>query len=298
MSDHHHTNEITDLNTRFVAGILLNLGFVIVEGVSGFYYNSLALLSDAGHNLSDVASLLLALLAFKLAKIKPNYKFTYGYKKTTVLVALLNAVILFLAMGGIIRESFERLQTPAVTSGNPIVIVASIGIIINALTAWLFAKNIENDLNIRSVYLNMLADTLVSCGVVIAGLLMIYTGWYWLDAFISILIAIVILISSFNLLKSSFHLSIDAVPEGIDIKQIKEEIEKIDEVLQVHHIHVWAISTTLNAFTGHIKIHNKLEWEEIMRIKKSIRHALSHQNIHHSTIEFDTEEDSDKDENY
>ena len=265
MHSHNHSKKISNLNTKFIIGIVLNIIFVLVEAGSGLYYNSLALLSDAGHNLSDVASLLLALLAFRLAKIKPNTRYTYGYRKTTILVSLLNAVILALAMGSIIWESIERIKNPAVTNGNPIAFVAGIGIVINGITAWLFLKDKDRDLNIKGAYLNMLSDTLVSLGVLIAGLLMAYTNWYWLDGVISIAIAIIVFLSTFQLLRSSFNLSIDAVPEGIDLKNIKKEIEAIEGVINIHHIHIWAISTTLNAFTAHVKIQSHLDWKSIAK---------------------------------
>ncbi|HRG45146.1 MAG TPA: cation diffusion facilitator family transporter [Leptospiraceae bacterium] len=288
---HHHSHEISDLNKRFILGIILNSLFVLVEAGSGFYYNSLALLSDAGHNLSDVASLLLALLAFRLAKIQPDTKYTYGYRKTTILVSLLNAIVLLLAMGGIIWESVQRFQTQAPTNGNPIAFVAAVGILINALTAWLFLKDKERDLNVKGAYLHMLSDALVSLGVLIAGVIIAFTNWYWVDGVISIIIAIVVLFSTLDLLKKSFHLSIDAVPEGIHIVDIKKEMEMVQGVLEVHHIHVWAISTTLNALTAHVKIRSDIQWKDVMRIKKNIRHSLLHQNILHSTIEFETEEE-------
>ncbi|MBP7280991.1 MAG: cation transporter [Leptospiraceae bacterium] len=293
MHSHNHSKKISNLNTKFIIGIVLNIIFVLVEAGSGLYYNSLALLSDAGHNLSDVASLLLALLAFRLAKIKPNTRYTYGYRKTTILVSLLNAVILALAMGSIIWESIERIKNPAVTNGNPIAFVAGIGIVINGITAWLFLKDKDRDLNIKGAYLNMLSDTLVSLGVLIAGLLMAYTNWYWLDGVISIAIAIIVFLSTFQLLRSSFNLSIDAVPEGIDLKNIKKEIEAIEGVINIHHIHIWAISTTLNAFTAHVKIQSHLDWKSIARIKKNIRHELLHHNILHSTLEFEKKEEYD-----
>ena len=295
---HHHSHEMSDLNKRFILGIILNSLFVLVEAGSGFYYNSLALLSDAGHNLSDVASLLLALLAFRLAKIQPDTKYTYGYRKTTILVSLLNAIVLLLAMGGIIWESIQRFQTQAPTNGNPIAFVAAVGILINALTAWLFLKDKERDLNVKGAYLHMLSDALVSLGVLMAGVIITFTNWYWIDGLISIIIAIVVLFSTFDLLKKSFHLSIDAVPEGIYIVDIKKEMERVQGVLEVHHIHIWAISTTLNALTAHVKIRSDIQWEEVMCIKKNIRHSLLHQNIQHSTIEFEIgEEECKEDEN-
>lgn len=288
MQDHHnHSTEINDLNQRFLIGIALNIVFVLVEVGSGFYYNSLALLSDAGHNLSDVVSLLLALLAFRLAKVKPDSKYTYGYRKTTILVSLLNAILLVFAMGAIVWESMERFKNPAQTSGNPIAIIAGVGIVINALTAWMFLKNKDQDLNVKGAYLHMLSDALVSLGVLVAGLVISYTQWYWLDGGVSIVIAIVVLYSNWDLLKKSFNLSIDAVPDGIELESLKVEMERISGVLEIHHIHIWAISTTLNSFTAHVKVQNYTSWKDILRIKKNIRHILHHQNIQHSTIEFE-----------
>ena len=295
--NHNHPSESSDLNNKFILGIILNSLFVLIEAGCGFYYNSLALLSDAGHNLSDVASLLLALLAFRLAKIQPDTKYTYGYRKTTILISLLNAIILLVAMGGIIWESIYRFQAQAHTNGNPIALVAAVGIFINALTAWLFLKDKEKDLNIKGAYLHMLSDALVSLGVLIAGIIIVFTDWYLLDSLISIIIAIIVLFSTFDLLKKSFHLSIDAVPEGIHTREIKKQLESLQGILEVHHIHIWAISTTLNAFTAHVKIETNLDWNEIMRIKKSIRHILFHENILHSTIEFETEEENCEEEN-
>jgi cobalt-zinc-cadmium efflux system protein len=294
--NHHHPSESSDLNNKFILGIILNSLFVLIETGCGFYYNSLALLSDAGHNLSDVASLLLALLAFRLAKIQPDTKYTYGYRKTTILISLLNAIILLVAMGGIIWESIQRFQLQAHTDGNPVAFVAAVGIFINALTAWLFLKDKEKDLNIKGAYLHMLSDALVSLGVLIAGIIIVFTDWYWLDSIISIIIAIIVLFSTFDLLKKSFHLSIDAVPEGIHTREIKKQLESLQGILEVHHIHIWAISTTLNAFTAHVKILPDTEWNDLIRIKKNIRHTLLHQNIQHSTIEFEIDEEDCKEE--
>jgi cobalt-zinc-cadmium efflux system protein len=280
------------INRAFIVGLCLNLIFVIIEAASGFYYHSLALLSDAGHNLGDVASLVLALLAYRLAKVKPDSKYTYGYRKTTVLVSLLNAVILLIAIGGIVWESIERFQEPVASNGKSIAIIAGVGIFINAFTAWLFLKDKDKDLNIEGAYLHMAADALVSVGVLVAGILIFYTGWYWIDGAISVLIAIVILFSTINLLKNSFNLSIDAVPLGIDIANVQKEIEKINGVKDVHHIHIWAISTTLNAFTAHIRLLNDVNCKDMVKIKSLIRHKLIHQNIQHSTIEFEWDEEN------
>ena len=186
---HEHVHELTSLNKSFIIGITLNILFVLVEFGIGFYYDSLGLLSDAGHNLGDVASLVLAMLAFRLAKVHPNSRYTYGYKKSTVLVSLLNAVILLVAVGIIITESIEKLFHPVPVEGAAIAWTAGVGVVINAVTAWLFMKDKEKDLNVKGAYLHMAADTLVSVGVVISGIIIMYTGWTLVDPIIGLVIA-------------------------------------------------------------------------------------------------------------
>ncbi|MGZ5219986.1 MAG: cation diffusion facilitator family transporter [Chitinophagaceae bacterium] len=290
--NHSHTPAINNLNRAFIIGIILNTLFVIVEAASGFYYNSMALLSDAGHNLSDVASLLLAMLAYRLAKIKPTSTFTYGYRKSTVLVSLINAVVLLIAVGSIIWESISRFQIPVNINGKNMVLVAGIGIVINTITALLFLKGKEKDLNIKGAYLHMAADALVSVGVVVAGILIIFTGWNWLDGAIGILIAVIILISTVRLLKDSFKLSIDAVPRGIKLYDVQKELEAVKGVISLHHLHIWAISTTYNSLTAHIVVSGNSNMEGLSEIKKEIRHRLVHFNIAHSTLEFEMEKEN------
>lgn len=282
---HGHNHTITSLNKAFIVGIVLNLVFVLVEFGAGFYFDSLALLSDAGHNLSDVVSLVLALLAFRLAKVKANSKYTYGYKKSTVLVSLLNAVILLVAVGGILVESINKLQHPEEVPGGAIAWVAGVGVVINAFTAFLFMKDKEKDLNVKGAYLHMAADTLVSVGVLVAGLIIRQTGWYIIDPIIGIIIAIVILISTWDLLHDSIRLSLDGVPVGIDSEKVKELISQIPGVKDIHHMHIWAISTTENALTAHIVIDNLNDMESL---KHEIKHTLEHCNIHHATLEFES----------
>jgi cobalt-zinc-cadmium efflux system protein len=289
--NHNHSTEINNINRAFIVGIVLNSLFVLIEGASGFYYNSLALLSDAGHNLSDVAGLLLALLAYRLAKTKPTSTFTYGYRKSTVLVSLINAVVLLIAVGGIIWESITRFLNPEIINGRNMAIVAAVGIVVNTITALMFLKGKEKDLNIKGAYLHMAADALISAGVVIAGILIIFTGWYWLDAAIGILIAVVILISTISLLRESFNLTMDAVPKGISLEAVQKEIEQLKGVLSVHHLHIWAISTTYNSLTAHIVVGDKSNIEELSKIKKEIRHHLEHFNIEHSTLEFEMDKE-------
>lgn len=282
---HGHNHTITSLNKAFIVGIVLNLVFVLVEFGAGFYFDSLALLSDAGHNLSDVVSLVLALLAFRLAKVKANSRYTYGYKKSTVLVSLLNAVILLVAVGGILVESINKLQHPEEVPGGAIAWVAGVGVVINAFTTFLFMKDKEKDLNVKGAYLHMAADTLVSVGVLVAGLIIRQTGWYIIDPIIGIIIAIVILISTWDLLHDSIRLSLDGVPVGIDSEKVKELISQIPGVKDIHHMHIWAISTTENALTAHIVIDNLNNMESL---KHEIKHTLEHCNIHHATLEFES----------
>lgn len=209
---HHHEVEVTSLNKAFIIGIALNAGFVIAEFTAGFWYNSLGLMSDAGHNLGDVASLVLAMLAFRLAKVHPSTKYTYGYKKSTVLVSLLNAVILLVAVGLILAESVEKLFHPRPVDGDAVAWVAGVGVVINAVTAWLFMKDKEKDLNVKGAYLHMAADTLVSVGVVVSGIIIMHTGWYIIDPLIGIAIAVIIVVSTWGLLRDSLRLSLDGVP--------------------------------------------------------------------------------------
>jgi cobalt-zinc-cadmium efflux system protein len=294
-SHHHHHHDhsvvLTHVNTAFIVGIILNMAFVLIEVGVGLYIHSLSLLSDAGHNLADVASLALSLLAFRLMKVKSNKKYTYGYRKTSILVALFNAAVLLLSIGAIIYEAIHRFLSPEQDiPGKTIAIVAGIGIAVNGITAFLFLRDKEKDLNIKSAYLHLLSDAIVSLGIVIGGIIIVYTGWFWLDAVISIVIAAVILLSTWGLFKSSLRLSMDGVPEGISIDKIKNIADKIEGVKELHHIHVWAISTTENALTAHLVLDHNIDTNQEQQIKATLKHELLHQNIQHTTIE--TERDN------
>jgi cobalt-zinc-cadmium efflux system protein len=285
---HHHAPVGADMNRAFVAGIVLNMAFVIVQTIAGFVTGSVALLSDAGHNLSDVASLVLSLIAFRLAKSKPTNSFTYGYKKTTILAALTNAVILLIAIGVLGYEAIHRLQHPQPVAGGIVAIVAAVGIVVNVGTAMFFFGNKEHDLNVKGAYLHMITDALVSLGVVIAGLLISRTGWYWLDGAVSIVILVVILIGTWSLLKDSLRLALDAVP----INVTKEEVEKLilgtAGVVGMHHTHIWAMSTTQNALTTHLTLSDSLSFDDKMKLVHELKHKLLHNNIHHATIELES----------
>ena len=282
---HHHKHTVTSLNKAFILGIALNVAFVVVEFAVGLSYGSMGLLSDAGHNLSDVASLLLAMLAFRLAQAQATPRYTYGYKKSTVLVSLLNAIILLVAVGIILAESIEKLRNPQPIAGGVIAWVAGVGILINAFTAFLFLKDTERDLNIKGAYLHLMADALVSVGVVISGVIISYTHWYIIDPIIGIAIAIVILVSTWNLLRDSLRLSLDGVPAGISAEKIRKLLLQVDGVREIHHLHIWALSTTQNALTAHVVVASLEDGEAV---KNRIKEILSEEHIPHATLELET----------
>lgn len=283
--NHDHFERLTNVNAALIIGIILNSLFVVIEAVIGFSINSLSLLSDAGHNLADVGSLALSLLAFKLMKVKPNDKYTYGYRKTTILAALVNGVILLISIGAIAFAAIERFSNPPALPGKTIAFVAGIGIVINFISAFLFMKKKDSDLNIKGAYLHMLADGLVSVGIMIGGIIIYFTHLYWIDPVISIVIVLVILIGTWGLLKESLALTLDAVPKDIDINQIKNKAEEIQGIRNLHHIHVWAMSTTENAMTAHMVIDHCDNVNQIRDIKNKLKHRLEHMNIQHITLE-------------
>jgi cobalt-zinc-cadmium efflux system protein len=289
---HHHNTTITNINKPFLVGIILNSAFVIVEFIAGFYYNSLALLSDAGHNLSDVASLGLSLLAFKLSRSKATDRFTYGYKKSTILASFVNAVILLIAVGSIGWEAIQRFLHPVETQGKVIAIVAGIGIIINSVSAFFFFSNKDKELNARAAYTHLAVDALVSAGVVIAGVLIYYTGLTWIDPMISLAIMAIVIYGTWGLLTESLRLSLDAVPSNVNIEQIKVQVLKTYGVKDVNHIHIWAMSTTRNAMTAHLILDNNLTEDQISDLKSNLKHQLEHLNIQHTTLETESQNSS------
>ncbi|HXL55574.1 MAG TPA: cation diffusion facilitator family transporter [Chitinophagaceae bacterium] len=287
---HHDHNEIAELqnvNLAFYIGIALNLLFVIIEVIAGLFVHSLSLLSDAGHNLADVAGLALSLLAFRLARVKSNENYTYGYRKITILIALFNAVVLLTSIGIIGYKAVQHLFNPEPLPGSTIAWVAGIGIVINSVTAFMFLKNKEKDINIKGAYLHLLSDALVSLALVIGGIIIFYTKLFWIDAALSLTVAIAIVKSTLGLLKSSIRLALDGVPENVDINKIEKVISKMDGVENIHHIHVWALSTTMNALTAHILLRKNFMMTEVDKLKVAIKHALEHLNIQHATLEFE-----------
>lgn len=286
--EHHHSHSvrIETLNGIFIFSIILNAGFVIVEIVAGIAGNSLGLLSDAGHNLGDVFSLMLAMLAFKLSGVPSNSRYTYGYKKSTVLVSLLNAIILLVAVGVIIAESIRKFMTPEIIDGNIVIWTAFAGIIVNGITAWMLMKKQHNDLNVRGAFLHMAADTLVSVGVVVSGLIIKYTGLMIVDPVVGIIISLIILFSTYRLLSESIKLSLDGVPGNIDVDKVKEVFADNGCICNIHHIHVWAISTTEVAMTAHVVVNDITKMD---LVRQDIRMKLKNLGITHCTLEFEQE---------
>lgn len=281
---HDHAPKLDHIGKAFVIGIVLNAAFVIIEVVVGWMQSSLSLLTDAGHNLSDVASLALALLAFKLTKVGSNQRYTYGYKRSTILVSLFNAVILLAGIAIIAYEAILRFAHPHPIEGGTIAWVALIGIGVNAITAYLFVKDKDKDLNIRGAYLHMAVDAIVSLGVVVSGVIIYFTHWYILDSIVSLIIVTVIIAGTWHLLTHSLRLEMDGVPVEMDIDKIKKELMKVEGVADVHHIHVWALSTTENALTAHIVL-DKANMHAFEEIKHDLRHRLLHLEITHCTFE-------------
>ena len=286
---HNHSVNLTIVNTAFIVGITLNFLFVVIEVIVGLSIHSLSLLSDAGHNLADVASLGLSLLALRMSKLKSNDQYTYGYKKTTILVTFFNACLLLISIGAITYAAFNRFFHPEPLPGKIIAAVAAIGIVINTVTALMFLRDKDSDMNVRGAYLHLMSDAVVSVGLVIGGIIIFYTGFYWIDPVLSIVIAGVILLGTWELMKDSLKLSLDGVPEGIQLDKLKTEAKKIKGVNDIHHIHVWAMSTTENALTAHLVIAKNTPNSEVEMIKDKLKHSFQHLNIQHVTLETEFE---------
>jgi cobalt-zinc-cadmium efflux system protein len=249
---HDHAHATPDFGRAFAIGIALNVGFVLVEVVFGFLANSMSLLADAGHNLSDVLGLVLAWTAATMARRAASPRFTYGLKKAPILAALGNALLLLIAVGAIGAEAVRRFFHPAATEGGTVTIVAAAGILVNGATALLFARGSRRDINVRGAYLHMVADALVSIAVVIAGLAIMATGREWIDPAMSLAVAVVILWGSIGLLKESVWMSLAGVPSGIDAGQVEAALAQIEGVDAVHDLHIWPLSTTETALTAHV----------------------------------------------
>jgi cobalt-zinc-cadmium efflux system protein len=284
--DHSHSHAPVSASRAFAIGVGLNLGFVLIEAACGLRSGSLALLADAGHNLSDVLGLLLAWGASYLASRKPTDRRTYGWGRTSILAALFNGVLLYAAVGAIALEAFGRLSRPAAVAPQTVIIVAAIGAVINTLTALLFLSGRQHDLNIRGAFLHMAADAAVSLGVVIGGIAISITGWLWIDPVLSLVIATVIAYSTWDLLWHAVELSLDTVPRGVDPAAVRGYLTGLPGVEAVHDLHIWALSTTQTALTVHlVKPHAQIDDDWLHGVAHELHDRFD---IAHATIQIET----------
>lgn len=285
MSEHSHHHGPAAFSRAFAIGIALNFGFVVVEAVFGWRVGSLALLADAGHNLSDVAGLVLAWGAALAAGRLPDHRHTYGWQRASILAAFANAVLLLVAMGSLLWEAAHRLQSPAPTDGLTIIVVAAIGVLVNGATAALFMSGSKADMNIRGAFLHMAADAFVSLGVVAAGALYLWTGWAWLDPVTSMAIALVIIAGTWGLFRQSLHLLFDGVPESVVLAEVDVLLRALPGVENVHDLHVWAMSTTDIALTAHLVMPGGHPGDAFL---EQVAHQLHEQfHITHPTIQME-----------
>lgn len=280
-----HSHAPASFGRAFAIGIALNTGFVVVEATFGLLSGSLALIADAGHNLSDVLGLFIAWGASILVRRRTTARRTYGLRRSSILAALLNAVFLLIAIGVIAWEALGRFAHPAPVAGGTVIVVALVGVAINAATALLFIAGRKDDLNIRGAFLHMAADAGVSLGVALAGVAILFTGWQWLDPLVSLAIVLVILVGTWGLLRDSVNLALDAVPEGIDTAAVTAYLAALPGVTEVHDLHIWAMSTTETALTAHLVIPNKQN-EDALLVRTS---AELHDRfgIEHATLQIE-----------
>ncbi len=277
-----HSHAPASFGAAFAIGASLNTAFVVAELIFGYSANSLALVSDAVHNLSDVIALLLAWGGAWLAGQRPTDTHTYGYRRASILAALINAALLLVAVGGIAVEAINRLREPAEVASWTVVWVAALGILINGGTALLFMRGRDSDLNVRGAYLHMVADAGVSLGVVVAALLIMATGWQWLDPAISLVIAAVVLASGWGLMRDSVNLALDAVPRGIELKAVRDYLVALEGVTEVHDLHIWAMSTSETALTAHLVRPGGHDDVFLHQVCAELSHRFS---IHHATLQ-------------
>ena len=286
--DHHahaHHHAAPDYGRAFAIGIALNLIYVAAEAGYGLAAGSLALLADAGHNLGDVLGLGVSWGAAVLARREPSSRFTYGFRSSSILAALANALILLLVTGGIAWEAIRRLADPMAVAGGTVAVVAAIGIIINGVTALLFASGRGSDLNLRSAFLHMAADALVTAGVVVAGVAIALTGLLWLDPAVSLVVSAVIIYGTWDLVRRALHLALDAVPEGVDADAVRAHLLAVPGVAAIHDLHIWGMSTTETALTCHLVMPQGHPGDDALA---TIAHDLEHRfHIHHTTLQIE-----------
>ena len=282
---HAHAHGPASFGRAFAIGIALNSGFVLAEWLVGIAAHSLALIADAAHNLSDVLSLVLAWLAASLSQRLPSARFTYGLRGSSILAALVNAAALLLVTGALAWEALHRLTTAQPVEGGWVAITAFIGILVNGFTAWLFMAGSRDDLNLRGVYLHMAADAAVSLAVVIAGGAVIFTGWYWLDPALTLVVSALIVWQTFDLLKQSLGLALQAVPPGIEPAAVRDFLTGLRGVTEVHDLHIWAMSTTENALTAHLVLPGGHPGDVFLQ--EACDHLRAHFRIQHATLQIE-----------
>ena len=281
-----HSHAPASFDRAFAIGIGLNIIFVVVEAIVGLHIDSVALLADAGHNLCDVLGLVVAWGGTMLARTAPTKRYTYGLKGSTILAALANALLLLVALGAIVLEASQRLTDPAPTAGLTVSMVAGIGIAVNALTAWMFARGRKGDVNIRGAYLHMAADALVSAGVVIAGVVIWRTGLNWIDPAVSIVIACLIFWQTWGLLRETVEMSLSAVPRGIDFDRVDETLCGLPGVSEIHDLHIWPMSTTEPVLTAHLVMPAGHPGDQFLSNARALLHDRF--GIGHATLQVET----------
>ncbi len=289
--DHGHGHAPASFDRAFAIGIALNIAYVLAEAGAGMWTGSVALLADAGHNLSDVLGLAVAWGGAALARSAPTKRFTYGLKGSTILAALANALFLLVALGAIVMEAVQRFDDPPVVAGLTVSIVASIGIAINALTAWLFARGRKGDINIRGAYLHMVSDAAVSAGVVVAGIVIWFTGIGWIDPLVSLVIAALILWQTWGLLRETVEMSLAAVPRAIDYDAVTDALIALPGVTKVHDLHIWPMSTTEPVLTAHLVIPGGSPGDGFLAAARTMLHDRFA--IGHATLQVETGDQCD-----
>ena len=280
---HHHT--VPSYGRVFALGVSLNLLIVVGEWAFGVYANSLSLVADAAHNLGDVLGLLLAWGAMRLAQGNPTPQFTYGLRSSTILASLINAVTLLLVTGALAWEGVQRLTEPEIINEPVVIMVALAGMLVNGFTAWLFVAGSKSDLNMRGAYLHLAADASISASVAVGSTLILFTGWGWIDPLLTLVVAAVIITSTWKLLKQSLYLALQAVPDNIDATAVKHYLSTLDGVTQVHDLHIWAVSTSENALTAHLVRPGGHPGDAALQ---AVAHTLLEQfGIHHSTLQIE-----------
>ena len=289
---HSHDGErepLTRIGRTFAVGIVLNVGFVIVEAIYGWRAGSLALLADAFHNLSDVGGLLLAWAGLAAARLAPDDRHTYGWRRGSILASFANAALLLFAMGSLAWEAMHRLQSPAAIDASPVIVVAAIGVVINAVTAAMFFPGRQGDLNVRAAFLHMAADALVSLGVVATGIVYIWTAWAWIDPAMSLIIAVVVVTGTWSLFRQSLHMLFDGVPEGIVLQDVRAALLAVPGVKDVHDLHVWGMATSETALTAHLVVANPQVDRDAL-LAAATREVHDHFRIQHITLQLESTE--------